>query len=78
VVLCKNSPNEKSIDHYYNTAKNEPFLLDQTNSSIGLSKTSIDIQNGFLICNFTREKKINLNNYFNLNKKKFLLAAFGP
>ena len=78
VVLCKNSPNEKSISHYYNTDKIEPRLLDLNNVTIGLSKSSIDLKNGFLICSFTREKQFHIKNYFNLNKSFFILAAYGP
>ena len=77
VVLCKKSPNESSINHYYNTDRIEPNLLDPNNLTVGLSNSFVELKNGYLICSFTREKQIHFKNYFNLNKRFFILAALG-
>ena len=78
MVLCKNTPNEKSINYYQTTGKIRPELLDESNPTIGLSDSNVTLNQGFLVCSFTRDKKAHSNNYFNLNKNFFLLAAFGP
>jgi hypothetical protein len=61
----------------FNFGKFTPGLLDSNNPSIGINNPKVSMNNGFIICSFSRDRAKSLNNYFDLNKSHFLLAAFG-
>jgi hypothetical protein len=67
-----------AIEHYYNEGPYQPDVLDHSNATIGLSNSSITLNNKFLTCKFTRVKKNpTVDHYFDLNQKFFILAAHG-
>jgi hypothetical protein len=55
-----------------------PTHLLTTDPTVGIFNTTIGTMDGFLICSFSRLKKIaNLSRYFDLNDPHFVLAAAG-
>lgn len=75
MVLCKSTT---KIEHYYNRGKSTPEVLLSTDPSVGLTNKQSSATNSILSCNFTRQKFIeNVANYFDLNKKFHILAAYG-
>jgi hypothetical protein len=61
----------------FNVGKFTPSLLDTNNPSIGINNAKVSMNNGFIVCSFSRDRTKNVNNYFDLNKSHFLLSAFG-
>ena len=67
-----------TVEHYYNEGPYLPDVLDPSNATVGLSNSSIALNNKFLTCKFTRVKKNPaVPNYFDLNQNFFILAAHG-
>ncbi|CAF0843835.1 unnamed protein product [Brachionus calyciflorus] len=78
VIICKNTPAEKSVQHLFNFGKFTPSLLDSRRPDLGISDPRVITNNNFIICSLTREKSIpGVENYFDLNKKFHVLAALG-
>ncbi len=78
VVLCKNSPRDTSVFHYFTQGKFRPGPLDPGNPSVGISNSKVAKNNEYFLCSFNREKiSPNVENYYDLNKKFHLLAATG-
>lgn len=78
VVMCKHMKDVNTIEHYYNEGPYQPSVFP-SNATIGLSNSSITLNNKFLTCKFTRVKKNpNVDHYFDLDQKFFILAAHGP
>ena len=77
VVVCRNSYDLKSVDHYYNSGyKSE--LLDDSNAKVGLSAETISVSDSELTCSFRRNNSDSTENYFDLNSQPaFILAAYG-
>ncbi|RNA13343.1 ferric-chelate reductase 1 [Brachionus plicatilis] len=80
VVMCKYSTSGRSsIEHYYNPRKEKTSeVLDPDNRSIGLTQSSVTIDDNFLTCSFKRLKSIeNERDYFDLNEMYYLLMVKG-
>jgi hypothetical protein len=76
--MCKHDK-EDNVEHYYNEGEYTPNVLDSSNATIGLSNSSITLNNKFLTCKFTRVKKNpTVDHYFDLSKQYYLLGATGP
>ena len=74
MVVCKS---DGTIDHRYNPDY-DPQPLKNSEPAIGISDPVVKRSNGWLICSFKRLKQFNnVNHYFNLNDKHFILAAYG-
>jgi hypothetical protein len=67
-----------SVETYYNIVGNSDALTF-LNRSIGLLNQTINIDQTYLICTFSRIKKLhNLDKFFDLNYPYFILVSFGP
>ncbi len=74
VVACKTSG---KVHHYFNPYNN-PSFLDVSQPSIGITEARVSINDNWLVCQFKRQKNnLKISNYFDLNEKHFVLAAFG-
>ena len=70
VVICQVENGQPLIVQAFNKGQDKPIRL--SNPSAGLSKTSVKLENGHLICSFRREKSLpNIGNYFDLHNKYF-------
>ena len=77
-VLCLNSPSLVRIGQYYSPNKSRPFLIDDSQPSLGLSLMKIQTRDDFLSCSFRRVKSNDSNKfYFDLNNQFNILAAYG-
>jgi hypothetical protein len=80
VVACKSSG---VANHYYNPDSHNPSrLLDRSEPSVGISNVSVIQDGSVMVCRFERRKKYPITNavnaeYFDLNKKYYILAAYG-
>jgi hypothetical protein len=75
--MCKHDK-EDNVEHYYNEGEYTPNVLDSSNATIGLSNSSITLNNKFLTCKFTRVKKNpTVDHYFDLDKNFYILTAYG-
>ncbi len=75
-VVCKNQNGKGIVEHHYLNGY-QPQLVDSSNPSAGLSSMSVTINQGFLVCQFTRD---NLFNGFvsTINTGyAYVLSAFG-
>ena len=53
--------------------------MNYSQPTIGLSGSNVIINNGWLICKFTRLLKMtNQPYYYDLSQQNYVLAAFGP
>jgi len=79
VIICKKSSTMgDSVEHFFNSGRFTPSLLDFSEPSIGITNARVLLNEGFLICSFNREKtSARSSNYFDLNKSYFVLAAQG-
>ena len=80
VVMCKyNQDGRSSVEHYYNPRKEKiSEVLNPNNRSIGLSLSTIKMDDNFLTCSFTRLKSIkNVREYYDLNNLYYLLLVKG-
>ena len=77
-MICKNNDGKSSVEHYYLNGY-LPEYLDPVNPSVGISNSRIMIDEGYMICSFTRDNFVsNVNNYYDtLNFEAYLLVAFG-
>ncbi len=75
-VVCKNVNGKGVIEHYYMNGYS-PQLLDNMNPSVGLSAVSISINQGFLVCQFTRENTFNGFVSSISTGYAYILTAFG-
>ena len=75
-VVCKNVKGVGKIEHYYLNG-NVPQLLDVNNPSVGLSNVQITINQGFLVCQFTRENTFNGFVSSIASGYAYMLSAFG-
>lgn len=57
-VVCKNNNGVSSIEHYY-LNKYQPQLVNQLNPSVGLSNIQVSVNQGYLVCQFSRENTFN-------------------
>jgi hypothetical protein len=56
-----------------------PTLMNTANPSVGLSNSVVNINNGWLTCSFSRMISMaSQQNYFDLSKPYYILAAYGP
>jgi hypothetical protein len=85
VCLCKIVNNVASVEHYFNSGKSKPSLLDGTRPSVGITNPIVKVENGVMTCSFTRAKSIKTvarqlteSNYFDINNQYYLLHARGP
>lgn len=79
--MCQNqvSQNMSTIQHFYNEDHDTPDVLDSDNPNVGLTNSVITVNDGYLICKFTRVKKNNsVDNYFDLNNHFYIIGANGP
>lgn len=75
-VVCKNENGFGKVEHYYLNGY-VPQLLDSMNPSVGLSKVSVSLNQGFLVCQFTRENTFNGFVSTITSGQAYLLTAFG-
>ncbi len=77
VVVCKNSPSSKAVEHYYNRGHRSVYI-DSNDPSIGIKNAQISTNNTHIKCEYTRENSGESRDYFDLNKNSpYLTAAFG-
>ncbi len=79
VIICKKSATMgDSVEHFFNSGRFTPSLLDFSEPSIGITNARVLLNEGFLICSFNREKtNARSPNYFDLNKSFYVLSAQG-
>ncbi len=74
MAACKTSD---VVHHYYNPYMS-PVFLDDADKSVGITEVKTIQNDGWFICQFRRLKKNSkVENYFDLNKQHFVLAAYG-
>lgn len=78
VIACKITTNSNFlVERHYNKGKSSPYLID-TNKNIGISETNVLLADGTLNCSIMIDKSnLDVNNYSDLNKKWYILFAFG-
>lgn len=76
-VICKNNNGITSVSHF--TLNNFlPELIDSTMPDLGLSNARLIIDEGYMICQFTRDNSVEFPNYYDTTKNEaYLLVAFG-
>jgi hypothetical protein len=79
VCLCKIVNNVPSVEHYYNSGKSRPSLLDGSRPSVGITNPIVKVENEVMTCSFTRAKRFaGLTNYFDISSNKYnILHARG-
>jgi len=79
VCLCKMMNNQGSVEHYYNSGRTRPSLLDAARPSVGISSATVKVENGVMTCTFTRAKQFaGLANYFDIKNNQYrILHARG-
>jgi len=85
VCLCKLVNNVPTVEHFYNSGKSRPSLLDAAKPSVGIIGSSVKVENGVITCSFPRAKSTNtiarqlsVPNYFDINNQYYILHARGP
>ena len=67
------------MQHYVNGYFVTPSLMNSNNPTVGLSKSLVSSNNGWLTCSFTRQISMSSQqNYFDLNDLYYVFAAWGP
>ena len=75
-MICKSS---KKVEHYRTIGDFSPVLINSSFPMIGLSDTSVNTNNDWLTCSFTREIAIpTQSHYYDLTDLYYILAAYGP
>lgn len=76
VVACKSNGR---VDHYYNTNEYRPRMLVQSEPSIGIFDSKVQLNDNIFSCSFKRKiKNDSVLNYFDLNTAYYVLSASGP
>jgi hypothetical protein len=77
--MCQHDATQKTdtVQHFFAVAPGRPTVLDPNNPSVGLTATSISVNNGFFTCKFTRDKRQKTDRYFDLNNFWYVLGANG-
>lgn len=78
--MCRFSVKAKnqSIETYYNDKKGSPDVIDFLNRTIGIYDAVIRISQTYLICTFSRIKRLpNVQKFFDLNNPFYILVASG-
>ena len=76
-IICKSNNGRNSVSHY-SLDNYVPDFLNGTKPDVGLSNTNVIVDEGYIICQFTRENKYDLQNYYDTTKNAaYLLIAFG-
>ena len=78
VVVCRNKAGLSSVKHYYNSGYSSD-LLDSSNQFIGLSETSVKINQNNIICSFKRVNANTNTKYYDINKNNYpyIILAYG-
>ena len=78
VVVCRNKAGLSSVKHYYNSGYSSN-LLDSSNQFIGLSETSVIINQNNIICSFKRANSNTNPKYYDLikNNSPYIILAYG-
>ena len=84
--MCKHNPKFSdqvtfpidTVDSLWNTMKTVPIFLDSSVPKIGLSESSVFVEDRYVKCTFKRDKfHDEITNYYNLITPRYILAALG-
>ena len=76
-MVCKNENGKASVEHYYLNG-NLPELINATDASMGISNARVRVDQGFMICEFSRKNAIANIKYYDVNNNEaYILTAFG-
>ncbi|CAF1082591.1 unnamed protein product, partial [Brachionus calyciflorus] len=78
-IVCKIVNSNIIVEHYYNSGKFRPNLLNELEPSIGLTNVNCELNSGNFTCSLSRKKvQPDILNYFDTRYKYYLLFAQGP
>lgn len=72
-IICKNTPNLKTVEHYYNGWFNSNPLSDP---NVGLSNVSVNLEGRNLTCKFSRANRNSAKNYRQISETGSSVANF--
>lgn len=78
VCMCRTKNALPSVETYFNDYKQNTDVLNESDRSLGLFNISAKIIGSYLMCRFSRIKKIeNLDKFYDISNPYYLLVASG-
>lgn len=76
-MFCKNNDGISSVEHYYLNGY-LPGYINATVPKLGISNARISVDQGYIICQFSRRNNFENSRYYDTNNNEaYILAAFG-
>ena len=76
VIWCKSLGSNSAVEHYYNYGYS-PDYIDSNLPQIGLSNTALVVDQGKIVCNFTRDNTNQNGDYYEINEKSQYYYVIG-
>ncbi|CAF0806427.1 unnamed protein product [Brachionus calyciflorus] len=77
VIAFRKQSGYSTIGSFFNYEGYSSEIFDKNDIRIGLSEISFVNEDNYFYCSFNRKKSMNVDNYFNLDNKYYLLIAKG-